>query len=515
MTIRVFNRQRAVRCNLAALRAVAPAALARCRACRGPGPAVLPGLAAVEVTLLSDRAIAAVHRAFLGLPGPTDVITFAHGEILIGAQTAAANARRFRSPLDKEIALCIIHGLLHLNGFADRSPHQQTTMKHHQTRILRAVAGRLAAAATAILLALLLPPAAVAEQDAPAVDAAAMLKTLRELHTQQATTNKQRLAAIIGEVNAAASSTATAMDFYRKVTRATKGDEEQKKEPQPGERGGDRGDNRGRGRNSQAASDRRRDENAALREHEVQEAVRLHLIFLSITLNRLNGSEIGTLVSPLLDFIEKADAAGPEVARETLMRTSIAAGPVAEYFQIQNWFAELKDWEMVPANTDAIAKKCILGELRSKRDPRLLTYWDYRLKTGEQKAAKGAGTDDFKNNIRPGLLWERTRDLALLGQRNRALTEFFGIYKAFPEHPSHDAWFSELEKMLADAGNGRPAAAPPPAATAAPPATPGAANPPAAPAAPGAPAIAAPPAAPAVPAPPAAPAIAAPPTAPR
>ena len=49
----------------------------------------------IEATIVSNRAIARVHRTFFNDPAPTDVITFPDGEILIGAGVVAGNAARF------------------------------------------------------------------------------------------------------------------------------------------------------------------------------------------------------------------------------------------------------------------------------------------------------------------------------------------------------------------------------------------------------------------------------------
>ena len=97
--------------------------------------AVLP--AEVEITLLGEAAIAKVHGEFLDDSKPTDVITFEHGEILIGVPIAAANARKFRHPADHEVALCAIHGLLHLLGYDDLTEKERVVMHARQEEILR------------------------------------------------------------------------------------------------------------------------------------------------------------------------------------------------------------------------------------------------------------------------------------------------------------------------------------------------------------------------------------------
>jgi probable rRNA maturation factor len=94
----------------------------------------------VAVLLISDARMSKLHREFLHEEGPTDVITFEHGEIFISAETARRNARKFGKSLTREIQLYIIHGLLHLNGFDDRNSREAARMRRAQEKILRSLA---------------------------------------------------------------------------------------------------------------------------------------------------------------------------------------------------------------------------------------------------------------------------------------------------------------------------------------------------------------------------------------
>jgi len=82
----------------------------------------------IYVLVVSDRRMAALHKEFCGIPGPTDVLTFQHGEIVISADTAARQARIFHSDLMDELQLYLLHGLLHLAGFDDVEPSQRKRM---------------------------------------------------------------------------------------------------------------------------------------------------------------------------------------------------------------------------------------------------------------------------------------------------------------------------------------------------------------------------------------------------
>jgi len=133
----IANRQRRFSFRLPFLRSMARAAQPACLEAVCHGDAPLPGLGLVEVTLLSDAAIAAVHGEFFDDPTPTDVITFHHGEILLGAGIVAENARHYGRTPDEEAALCLIHGLLHLGGWEDLTPAEAKKMARRQEQIFK------------------------------------------------------------------------------------------------------------------------------------------------------------------------------------------------------------------------------------------------------------------------------------------------------------------------------------------------------------------------------------------
>jgi probable rRNA maturation factor len=100
---------------------------------------VLSQLEEVSVALVSDRRIAELHRRFLNERGPTDVITFQHGEIVISAETARRQARAFRTSFEHELCLYLAHGLLHLLGYDDKTPAGAAEMKRLQEKLVAKV----------------------------------------------------------------------------------------------------------------------------------------------------------------------------------------------------------------------------------------------------------------------------------------------------------------------------------------------------------------------------------------
>jgi len=100
---------------------------------------VLSRLDEISVALVSDRRIAELHRRFLNERGPTDVLTFQHGEIVISAETARRQARAFRTSLEHELRLYIAHGFLHLRGYDDKTPAGATEMTRLQESVVKKV----------------------------------------------------------------------------------------------------------------------------------------------------------------------------------------------------------------------------------------------------------------------------------------------------------------------------------------------------------------------------------------
>lgn len=143
IALRIINRQRKAQIALCQLEKMATLAWPHCLSHIGGVETTLYSLTAVEITLVSDRTIAALHKRFFHDPSPTDVITFPYGEIIVSAETAAANCQKYGHSPTVETALYIIHGLLHLNGYEDQTPACASEMEKRQTAILEAVCRKI------------------------------------------------------------------------------------------------------------------------------------------------------------------------------------------------------------------------------------------------------------------------------------------------------------------------------------------------------------------------------------
>src|SRR6266581_7154933 len=134
--VKVANLQRTVAIDPAELEDFANKAVRCCLALKKRKPTDLTKLSEIFIWLISDRRMTSLHRKFLNRSGPTDTLTFHHGEIFIGIETARRHARAFRNSLARELQLYIVHGLLHLHGFDDRKRADARKIKMMQERIL-------------------------------------------------------------------------------------------------------------------------------------------------------------------------------------------------------------------------------------------------------------------------------------------------------------------------------------------------------------------------------------------
>ena len=137
--ISIAHRQRSIFYDSNRVDSIARASLPLCIAESGRLGGPLASLSNIDVSIIGARTMARVHREFLSIAGATDVITFPYGEILVCASIAAARAEEFQHSPTDEIALYIIHGLLHLAGYDDILPSEAERMAREQDRILSLV----------------------------------------------------------------------------------------------------------------------------------------------------------------------------------------------------------------------------------------------------------------------------------------------------------------------------------------------------------------------------------------
>jgi len=106
----------------------------------------------ISIAIVLDDEIAALNRKHRGKRSATDVLAFSllegehsdHrgrllGDVVIGIETAARQARAAHRGLDEEVARLLIHGILHLLGWDHEEPVEARRMRAEERRLWRAI----------------------------------------------------------------------------------------------------------------------------------------------------------------------------------------------------------------------------------------------------------------------------------------------------------------------------------------------------------------------------------------
>lgn len=93
----------------------------------------------VSLLLTDDAEMAELHGQFLGDPTPTDVMSFEMGdgaEIVVSVETATRIARASGHEVTAEVALYIVHGMLHTLGYDDIDDDDRRRMREAERAIM-------------------------------------------------------------------------------------------------------------------------------------------------------------------------------------------------------------------------------------------------------------------------------------------------------------------------------------------------------------------------------------------
>lgn len=97
----------------------------------------------VNIIFCSDPFILELNNKFLKHNYFTDIITFDYsqdnvvsGDLYISIDTVKCNSIEYSSTFDNELHRVIIHGILHLLGFNDKTKEQSIVMREMENRCL-------------------------------------------------------------------------------------------------------------------------------------------------------------------------------------------------------------------------------------------------------------------------------------------------------------------------------------------------------------------------------------------
>jgi probable rRNA maturation factor len=112
--------------------------------------AAIPDIGEVDLTILltDDDQTHQLNLEYLAVDAPTDVLAFPAdyidpdtkarylGDVIISYERAILQAQGAGHPLEQEIELLVVHGILHLLGHDHNDPDQKAKMWAMQTEIL-------------------------------------------------------------------------------------------------------------------------------------------------------------------------------------------------------------------------------------------------------------------------------------------------------------------------------------------------------------------------------------------
>jgi len=100
--------------------------------------------AAISLAVVDDETIHELNRRHLDHDWPTDVLSFVledgdhlEGEVILSADTAAIAADELGNFAAEEQLLYVVHGMLHLVGYDDKSEADAEEMRAAEARYLR------------------------------------------------------------------------------------------------------------------------------------------------------------------------------------------------------------------------------------------------------------------------------------------------------------------------------------------------------------------------------------------
>lgn len=103
------------------------------------------GFSLSDLTLIfcSDDHLLKINQDFLEHDYYTDIITFDYcsddlisGDLFISIDRVIDNAKYFNVTFDQELHRVIVHGVLHLCGYQDKSPEEETIMRQKESDAL-------------------------------------------------------------------------------------------------------------------------------------------------------------------------------------------------------------------------------------------------------------------------------------------------------------------------------------------------------------------------------------------
>jgi hypothetical protein len=285
-------------------------------------------------------------------------------------------------------------------------------------------------------LSIVLTGSLLGQSNAP-VDPKAMLAALQDIKQKQSDSAKAQLTNTIQAFSNAATSDGTALDFYIQAVNVTQFV--------------------GRPREVTSFIEWKKKELPKLN----GTAVRTCLRYMVLSIQRAAGATDEQIFPGVMSYVQDTEPLLPMIGAQPIVQQGVGENIFSKWYNLGEQLGGLQNWEPAPGNIDGIYTTFLLPYMRQTRDPRLIKYWDTKIANETARASSSVeafNTDRFNLTRRPQLLWERARDMIVIGNRDAGLNEMFTIVKTFPSHPDAGKWIDELKGLLASAAaKGTPA----------------------------------------------------------
>jgi probable rRNA maturation factor len=105
----------------------------------------------LTIVLTDDAQLQKLNRDYLGIDTPTDVLSFPAteldpetrttylGDVLVSVPRAGEQAQTAGLPVESELQLLVVHGVLHLLGYDHAKPRDKSKMWAAQAQVLESI----------------------------------------------------------------------------------------------------------------------------------------------------------------------------------------------------------------------------------------------------------------------------------------------------------------------------------------------------------------------------------------
>ena len=198
-----------------------------------------------------------------------------------------------------------------------------------------------------------------------------------------------------------------------------------------------------------------------LRSSRFQAALRLHLSYLILSLEREEQKRGEEFAERSLDFARQVMAflEALETGRQPVrMAGEVLGRPVsdsvfARWLGLVPWLPKSEDWELTPGNYAGILEKNVRSVYRKQKNPQIGKVWDMQIEFEKRRVANERLVHreaQFREVQLPRMRFARANDLALVGKKTEAVAAMMELVRGHMTHPDFPQWVQQIRSLLAE-----------------------------------------------------------------